>query len=81
MYNPSDSMTEMEQERDTYIDMQTALLFRQVCYIPMETHVLHAKSHYSLLSYTNEKLSLTAGTHKNSKSNTFGNKSNVSICQ
>lgn len=53
MYNPSDSMTEMEQERDTYIDMQAALLFRQVCYIPMETHVSHAKSHYSLLSYTN----------------------------
>lgn len=40
-------MTEMEQETATYIEMQAALLFSQVCYIPMETHVSYAKSHYS----------------------------------
>lgn len=40
-------MTEMEQETDTYIEMQAVLLFSQVCYIPMEIHVSHAKSHYS----------------------------------
>ena len=43
-------MTEMEKETDTYIEMQAALLFGQVCYIPMETHVSYVKSQYSPLS-------------------------------
>lgn len=74
-------MTEIDQETDAYIEMQEAPLFSQVCYIPMETRVSHAKSHYSLLSYTHQKQSLITDTHTNSKSSTFGNKSNILICQ